>query len=1422
MAATDYFNQIHRTIVQNSGATLSLQSQEDLNNFLLQVKQDIGNLTGYINTVVYPIFQGSGTGVSAEPILCWGPKWEFDVAQDGLAATTLQTFPEEHGGGPDAAACYWYSDGAGGGRPRTIKETIDCLLSTFSQQIVSIEQAEVDLSPIEGEIECVNNDLKRIIKDAFGCDYALDCDEEATMTWPLAKHIFEIFRQVIIGHGQLAELGAAGIDSGVCSGQIYPQLSLSVLQSDVQPNIGIGLNLIESICSPDEWPNASLRDDLISLHNFLGQSSDVCNGSPNFANACIAELVNKSVTEAILILAEEVCKKCESSYTKVSIHADGGQAIGEQSISADSCGEEFGLIAGEGVVLEGVDQLNEPGKIKISFSGVAGEVNLNDSYHFSGNPPYHLGIIALNSEFENTGPVNNSWNHKCNPLPGAGLYLLDDTPELKSKLLAVVSDYKSGDGSSLEASGPFNEWFSVGAHWGLSWLEENQPDAALLAKYSLPWQRKVVHTGDSLFYMRRIPNYSDNVFLPATAGSNDNGSVDPETGVSDILPPHGVTCPEEGAIWISGGHDPANPNFPETAILDACGQPLKKSHLYYRMPGNGAVYRLSNCGENSLQSAYDIKLGDKGAGGLIELGDPASTNMRSFFLMQPDSFITPGSAASYWPTSLWSQSGSPIDPDCPYYIPSFVIGEKPSDWVDGQSDVKALKVMDRFFSVQHRDQCTTDCDFYMWAETEQDPNNPTKGKLKVYWRGNVNLASLAQFELVFNSLGIDFANGFKEPESGDLLPDRDDWDFSESVLGNSPTNILKGVVDTSNNDPNTWKVIASPSVKTLLGQWDVEGINGNAVPVGVAHPNICSVAEPNLNWSPVTVQAVQLNSYCCADADVGDQNLAAADAYFSVTVNYSAVSLTNKDNSTLSSPTPIEIYLNTPDAEIVQEGLQSFELLIDLAGLKDSLGNQICNNVVARDAEWLSTAIVDNNFSITLEPAGNSQTKIRLYAERTDTCIPATGDSADPCSPSAIQGNILLAQITPGYDALCHATIDAGNSGKPVIGSCLSHACSSTPALSKLLDAVCCIEENPTSAPPGSSCTPWPSVHFWQSPTYYSCMPTGWAPNTCHDEGVLWVGGKLSNDSDDLTDQCTLYFREPNNGDVHNLLEGISGGVSDAAFVKFYAAALDEANGEGSIDDGPTSYTAAGPEDKFKLYATRGIRFITESAAGSPLPGSENALALGFDYGAAYPANATKMIPWHFEYDLSASSSQIVNDQTLIRTAFGSPILGLHEREAPQSPVWRNLNLGHLGTLSDAVELVTHDVDINDISKFSLNFRRLKAAVSDKYLTPIKVEVGETGEVNVLLNPSEIPLSSLKDVEGVPEDGDTLFWSEEDGVYKPTSAKPHDIFSLEPMSEFPENSSCDRGSVVFIDDSESVTSGFYIYNGQAWVSWAVF
>jgi hypothetical protein len=335
--AQEYFNQIHRTIYLNSGKSLKLSNKDEVASWLARTKEDFVNIAYYINNIAYPIFS----------LLPYGPTYEFDALQ-GLAATTLITYPEEHGGtvyGPD---CYWVKDGLDGGRPATVKETLDCILAMVTNQEVIVQTQETDLSDIESKIQCLTqNDLK-IIDDAFGCNYTLNCTPDGEMQFSLARHIYEILKQVLNAPASMTD----ALSGYTCpTDPTYPTLSVQVDLSDVNRDICFQPKWVCSFTGA-AFPAASLQSDLECITSFIGGGfSNNC--SPQYSNEGPDpfNIVNDgtSLIEAIYQIDRNLYKFRDVKLSAVNT----GSATGVLSWPANDHKNTLALVAGNGISIVG-------------------------------------------------------------------------------------------------------------------------------------------------------------------------------------------------------------------------------------------------------------------------------------------------------------------------------------------------------------------------------------------------------------------------------------------------------------------------------------------------------------------------------------------------------------------------------------------------------------------------------------------------------------------------------------------------------------------------------------------------------------------------------------------------------------------------------------------------------------------------------------------------------------------------------------------------------------------------------------------------------------------------------------------------------------------------------------------------------------
>ena len=745
----EYFNQLHSAarIVLKTAGTVNISDLNSINIGFNNVKEDLANIAHYINDIAYPIFL-TGT---------YGPKWEWDIQQSGISAQTLQTDPEPPYGtgnyyGPE---CYWVKDGLQGGRPASIKETLDCIIAMINNQEVLVETQEQDLSDIYEKLLCLENDIKRTVYDVFGCSFILNCTDTPTQKWPLSRHIYEFFAQGIIEGVDIGDIPA--FNDPCEPDHQYPELSIKV--NPCEDFIWVDGCLLDPIkiggCLDDGQD--TLVGDLQRLRSFVGA---LCpEDRPNYRNIVIDSEQNLFVNldcfdwlppegadlpleDMLGMVAHEVCLRTKYAWRTIYLNSDGtGIVQGDNQLVADEKHDTLKIIAGDGITLEGFDPGEGEGgmeELKISVSPIdfpdERHNNLNEAYRYKFNniidTPFALGVIALNNDFAN----DFDWATSCRPKPGGGIQIIDSSQPVEAKLFSITSAEDSNGNTLINPETdtikdyrePNEAYFSVGDHWATKvWSDfwsGGEGEGSFTPRSSGPWStHKIVHTEDSVLYMGRIPNLKGNVydnryFVPHTAGLLS--STNPQTGSTNSSPEHGVTCREEGAIWISEGTD---------VIQDACGNDLELDHLYYRMPGDGSIWRLSNCagtgGNNAgnLQDAYDFDKDGAGKkdGGKIDLDRVGSDpGLGTLWLNPKEDFVDP--FVSYWDAGFLKDI---------YYEPFFASTDTSKSQIEGSANydknladgINSSEVYEdnRYFSVQMRDQCPSDepelkdccCDF---------------------------------------------------------------------------------------------------------------------------------------------------------------------------------------------------------------------------------------------------------------------------------------------------------------------------------------------------------------------------------------------------------------------------------------------------------------------------------------------------------------------------------------------------------------------------------------------------------------------------------------------------------------------------------------------------------------------------------------
>jgi len=252
------FDNVLRTLVQASGSnTGKLRTDADRASFQVNTKVDFAALFHQHNALIYPLLLA----------LRSGPE-EDDALDLGLEGRTVTTFGAATS---NAATCYWDPTNK---RPRSIKETIDCLIAELAriENVFSLqtELSDYDDSGLLAMIACLTLNDTQLSKDILGPQYTLDCDGNSDLPYSLARHIDEFMTQLVNGYP-----GAGLTFAGEAA---YPSLSLTVRLSQVIIDATLPASTIESTSGP----GLLLTDDLAAIRTFVGMD-DATDSTPDYS-----------------------------------------------------------------------------------------------------------------------------------------------------------------------------------------------------------------------------------------------------------------------------------------------------------------------------------------------------------------------------------------------------------------------------------------------------------------------------------------------------------------------------------------------------------------------------------------------------------------------------------------------------------------------------------------------------------------------------------------------------------------------------------------------------------------------------------------------------------------------------------------------------------------------------------------------------------------------------------------------------------------------------------------------------------------------------------------------------------------------------------------------------------------------------------
>lgn len=193
-----YLSELNNKIAINTSGSVNLDSKQALGINISNTKSDLVKLAEYINLVLYPMLQSLPSGGS----------YPNDPTINGLSASTIITQTIALGNNVNADTAYWFGDL--NGRPKTIKETFDTLISrikVLQNQINSIEvPATPDLTEIYSSLDTLINYSKQLFVEAYGAqteEHRLTgSDNPVIPSFTLSSLLYQVYSQLVQGHAE--------------------------------------------------------------------------------------------------------------------------------------------------------------------------------------------------------------------------------------------------------------------------------------------------------------------------------------------------------------------------------------------------------------------------------------------------------------------------------------------------------------------------------------------------------------------------------------------------------------------------------------------------------------------------------------------------------------------------------------------------------------------------------------------------------------------------------------------------------------------------------------------------------------------------------------------------------------------------------------------------------------------------------------------------------------------------------------------------------------------------------------------------------------------------------------------------------------------------------------------------------------------
>lgn len=366
-----YLNNLNLPVKISSGQISNTDNQDGLLLLSKRNSEDLNNIADYINSVL----------VSSVSSLCSKPEFPHDTLESGISGLTIVTYPESEGNNSFNNELFWKPGATPEeGRPCTIKESFDYLLSSMIDRVIEVRDSIVDLNPIWEQIRCHDRKLSQIKEDAFGEKYVLTCNSETSLNYSLSRHIKEIITQLTNN--------PSGVIGGLEIGDSnYPQLALNLGTSVFATETSSG---IVEIATLQEVMNSSnivseSGAELAVTPSKLTAALDVSNDINNALRKKVKTISDERIAAANLSDLNNVDEN-NPSDGNVLVYSNGmwtsGSADESLLLGSDTVQPTINDVAG--LVISNYDMVayskKEATNIKIQSHAISG---LNPNYLFT-------------------------------------------------------------------------------------------------------------------------------------------------------------------------------------------------------------------------------------------------------------------------------------------------------------------------------------------------------------------------------------------------------------------------------------------------------------------------------------------------------------------------------------------------------------------------------------------------------------------------------------------------------------------------------------------------------------------------------------------------------------------------------------------------------------------------------------------------------------------------------------------------------------------------------------------------------------------------------------------------------------------------------------------------------------------------------